>query len=139
MYLHISPTRLISEIQGEFTRNFNYLKLEFFTRRGFVNSDYSATQIAPPGRRIGDIQQVVTEGDIEIEGEMKVRELEERLKEEFSVAAQVFRRSGNLWLETTMTDNWTLNQQNRHGKEISTGTGFEKQAEDYDLSRDADH
>jgi hypothetical protein len=139
MYLHIAPTRLISEIQQEFNRKFNFLKLEFFTRRGFVNSDYSSTQIAPSNRRIGDIQQVITEGEIEIEGEMKVKELEQRLKEEFSVAAQVFRRSGNLWLETTMTDNWTLNQQNKHGKEISTGSGYEKETEDYDLTRDADH
>lgn len=139
MYLHITPTSLISEIQGKFNREFKFLKLEFFTRKGFMNSDYSVAQIAPASRRIGDIQQVITEGGIEIEGEMKVKELEERLKEEFSVASQVFRRSGNLWLETTMTDNWTLNQQNKHGKEISTGTGYDKEAEDYDLTRDADH
>jgi hypothetical protein len=139
MHIHIAPTRLISEIQQEFNSKFNFLKLEFFTRRGFVNSDYSSTQIAPANKRIGDIQQVITEGGIEIEGEMIVKELEERLKNEFSVAAQVFRRSGNLWLETTMTDNWALNQQNKHGKEISTGIEYKMQAEDYDLTRDADH
>ena len=139
MKLHIAPTRLISEIQQEFNAEFNFLKLEFFTRKGFINSDYSAIHLAPPTRRIGDIQQVITEGNIEIDGDMVVKDLEERLKNELNVATQVFRKSGNLWLETTMTDSWTLNRQNSHGKEISTGIGYKKYSEDYDLGRDSDH
>ena len=65
---------------------------------------------------------------------------EKIFKDQFSLAVQVFRRSGNLWLETTMTDNWTLRQQNEHGREISTDNKKNDLGkDDYELSRDADH
>ena len=76
---------------------------------------------------------------IEVVEEMKVKDLERIFKDQFSLAMQVFRKSGNLWLETTMTDNWTLQQQNDHGREISTVKINKDRPEDFDLSRDAGH
>ena len=139
MHLHIAPNRLISDIQKEFNRMFPFLKIEFFNNKSFFRSDFSAQQIISQTRKIGDTQLAITDGDIEITEEMKVSELEKIFKDQFSLAAQVFRKSGNIWLETTMTDNWTLQQQNNHGKEISTGKSNDQKADDYDLNRDADH
>lgn len=70
---------------------------------------------------------------------MKVSELEKLFKDKFKLAVQVFRKSGNLWLETTMTDNWSLLQQNNHGREISTNKITDPKPDDFDLTRDADH
>jgi len=139
MHLHIAPNRLISEVQKEFNRLFPFLKIEFFNSRLVQRSGFSAQQIIPQNRKIGDNQAQITDGDIEIREEMKVNELEKLFKEKFSLAVQVFRKSGNLWLETTMTDNWTLQQQNEHGREISTGNVKGEAPDDYDLNRDADH
>jgi hypothetical protein len=69
---------------------------------------------------------------------MKVNELENIFQQKFSLSAQVFRKSGNLWLETTMTDNWSLLQQNNHGREISTETKKADGSADYDLNRERD-
>jgi hypothetical protein len=129
--LHIGPNRLISEIQEEFNTAFPYLKIEFFNTKTFSRSDFSARQLIPHNRRLGDNQLNTIKGNIEIE-------LEQLFKNQFSLAVQVFRKSGNLWLETTMTDSWTLQQQNNHGKEISTGKVKDDTAEDFDLIRDAD-
>ena len=139
MRLHIAPNKLISSIQAEFTNEFPFLKLEFFSKKALLTGDYSASQLVPGEKKIGDIQGIITDGLVEIDGEMKVKELEDHLKNEFNVAAQVFRKSGNLWLETTMTDNWTLNQQTKHGQELSTGINYNEEASDYDLNRDAAH
>lgn len=139
MHLHITPNRPISEIQKEFNIMFPFLKIEFFNNKSLSRSDFSAKQIIPPTRKVGDSQLALTDGAIEIEPEMKVNELEVLFKEQFHLAVQVFRKSGNLWLETTMTDNWTLQQQNNHGREISTAKKNIDQADDFDLSRDADH
>jgi len=139
MHLHIAPNRLISEIQKEFNALFPFLKIEFFNNRSFSRSDFSARQIIPSNREIGDSQSAIKESDIEIVKETKVSELEKIFKDKFSLAVQVFRKSGNLWLETTMTDDWTLQQQNNHGREISTGKNPVSRADDYDLTRDADH
>jgi hypothetical protein len=139
MHLHIAPNRLISDIQKEFNEAFPFLKIEFFKTRSFTRSDFMAHQIIPPQRKIGDGQLDITDGDIEVVEEMKVKDLERIFKNQFSLAMQVFRKSGNLWLETTMTDNWTLQQQNDHGREISTVKINKERPEDFDLSRDAGH
>ncbi len=139
MLLHIAPNRLISDIQKEFNVAFPFLKIEFFNSRSFSRSDFLAHQIIPSNRKIGDSQLAVTDGKIRIVEEMKVKDLEKIFKDQFSLAVQVFRKSGNLWLETTMTDDWTLQQQNDHGCEISTGKNIKDKPDDFDLSRDASH
>jgi hypothetical protein len=139
MHLHIAPNLLIGEIQKEFNEAFPFLKIEFFKTRSFSRSEYMAHQIISSQHKIGDGQLAITDGDIEIAEEMKVKELEKIFKDQFSLAVQVFRKSGNLWLETTMTDNWTLQQQNDHGREISTVKNKKDDPEDFDLKRDSDH
>ncbi|HQW44008.1 MAG TPA: hypothetical protein PLX74_07500 [Chitinophagaceae bacterium] len=139
MNLHIAPNSLISDIQKEFNKAFPFLKIEFFNNKSFSRTEFSAQQIIAANRRIVDTQLAIKDGDIQINEEMKVIELEKLFKDKFKLAVQVFRKSGNLWLETTMTDNWTLAQQNNHGREISTGKNINTQTDDYDLNRDADH
>jgi len=59
------------------------------------------------------------------------------LMDRFGLAAQVFRKSGRVWLETIRTDNWTLNDQNKHGRELSEEPIKDEEAgEDYDLHRE---
>lgn len=138
MRLRIAPDRLISDLQKEFNNAFPFLKIEFFQKR--ILPAPTLGQMLPHDKRIVEGQSAITDGDIEISSDMKVKDLEKIFKDKFSLAAQVFRRSGNLWLETTMTDDWTLGQQNEHGREISTDIKKDKSGEnDYDLNRDADH
>lgn len=139
MQLHIAPNRIVADIQYEFNKAFPYLKIEFFNNRTFKRNGFMANQILPHSKRIGDSQLHITDGDIRVEKDMKVKDLENLFRDQFSLAVQVFRKSGNLWLETTMTDNWTLEQQNKHGMEISSGRKATDEPGDYDLSRDADH
>ncbi len=139
MKIQISPNQPISAVQKQFNSEFEFLKLEFFTKWALKNSDYSAGQLIKTNKKIGEIQAIQSSGEIDIDGKMKVKELEMKLKNDFGLAAQIFRKSGNLWLETTMTDNWSLEQQNRHGKELSTGPDYTTRGADYDLNRDADH
>lgn len=139
MYLHIAPNLLISDIQKEFNALFPFLKIEFFNNKSLFRADYSSKQIIPSTRKIVDSQSAFLDGGIEIDQEMKVSALEQLFRTRFNLAVQVFRKSGTLWLETTMTDNWTLQQQNNHGREISTGKINPGKADDYDLNRDADH
>jgi len=41
--------------------------------------------------------------------------------ESLGLFAEVFRKSGNVWIETSLTNDWTLQQQNLEGEEISCG------------------
>lgn len=139
MVLHIIPNRLISDLQKEFNDAFSFLKLEFFYNKNLSRTELSSTSIIPHNRKISDGQRANSTGEVEIDGEMKVGELENIFQKKFGLTAQVFRKSGNLWLETSMTDSWTLQQQNNHGREISTQSVANDKTDDYDLNRDSSH
>ena len=119
MRLDIVPSRLIKDLQKEFNDLFPFLKLEFFKNRNGSMPVYTMEEILPPNKKLEEGQAAISIGSIDITQEMKVKDLEKIFQEQFLLAVQVFRRSGNVWLETTMTDNWTLRQQNEHGREIT--------------------
>lgn len=58
-------------------------------------------------------------GEIILNDEMTVGELEQKFKEQFDLNVQVFRKHGNSWIETTVTDNWSLQKQNEEGRVLS--------------------
>jgi hypothetical protein len=131
---------MITEVQKEFNDEFPFLRLEFLQTKPSVQHGLSLKRLITHNRKIGELQTGITDGDIEVKEDMKVEELEKIFKDRFGFIVQVFRHSGNLWLETTMTDSWTLRQQNEHGEEISSvKTNKPAPAEDYDLSRDLNH
>lgn len=115
MQLHIAPHILIAEVQNTFNAAFPFLKLEFF--RGKKNSEENL--VVSPSKSISDCYAAVEDGVIEVDEKMQVSALERLFKERFGLHVQVFRRSVNLWLQTTITDHWTLQKQNEHGMEIS--------------------
>ena len=65
-------------------------------------------------------------GTININGLMKVAELESAFFVTFGLAVQVFRKSGKVWLQTTATDDWTLEEQNLKATEIENQTAPKK-------------
>ena len=68
--------------------------------------------------------------DWEFESSNTVSELEESFYNKTGISAQVFRKSGISWLQTIVTDSWTLEQQNTRGKESTHELPKEEQ-EDY--------
>ncbi|MGZ5245898.1 MAG: hypothetical protein ACXWV5_02340 [Flavitalea sp.] len=119
MKLEINSERLIREIQHDFNNAFPFLKIEFFANGNGSKHSSAAKKRIASGMKINETGRNTNFGSVELSDTMTVTELEKIFKEQFGLTIQVFRKSGNIWLETTMTDNWTLKQQNEHGKEIS--------------------
>jgi hypothetical protein len=114
MVLHILQNKTLQETQEEFNNAYPFLRIEFYrnTEPGFARRHLKSTM---PMTAAG----LKKNGELEINDSMTVGELENNFLEQFGLNVQVSRRSGTLWLETTMTDNWTLKQQNDHGRELS--------------------
>lgn len=66
-----------------------------------------------------ELTQLTDHRIISFSDQTSVQELEKQMEEGFGLHVQVFRRSGNIWLETTVTDEWTLAFQNEQGQELS--------------------
>jgi hypothetical protein len=122
MYLEINGERLISEIQQDFGAVYPFLKIEFF-RNGKIRRDrYPVNKLIPATQPVKTAWHYKQEkGQLTLSDGMTVTDFENALMDQFGLSAQVFRRSGNIWLETTITDYWTLKQQNEHGREITVG------------------
>jgi hypothetical protein len=122
MKLTIAGSRSLQEVQHEFNAAYPFLKIEFFRPINGQPVAPSASNLLKHYLKISEARRVQQDGIIEIEDATKVSELEKELIEKYGLHAQIFRKSGNIWLETTMSDNWTLKQQNDHGREISSFT-----------------
>lgn len=141
MKLQIIRTRPIGELQQEFSKEFPFLKIEFLRFSQPSGGKYRSPSNLPSTLRVGYCQGKIAEGDMIITGDTKVSDLENNFRKDFYLNVQVFRKSGSIWLQTTMTDKWTLKQQNKHGKEISSEKKkpLIDESIEYDLTRDADH
>lgn len=115
--LTIRHDSTLRDIKAAFRAAFPFLKLEFFQRP-------HADGVASPRRemfsdklRVSDIRDARNEGAIELSDNLTVTSLEAEFRERFGLYVQVFRKAGRLWLETGVTDHWSLSQQNLHGAE----------------------
>lgn len=122
MRLIINAETAIKDLRKEFSLSYPFLKLEFFQNDNKTKTRHTVLSTVDHHKLLGEIwDQKKAEGVIEVTDNITVMELENLFMEEFGLAVQVFRKSGNIWLQTTMTDGLTLKQQNDHGEEISTG------------------
>jgi hypothetical protein len=114
MKLEISNMRTVQEVQYDFNSQYPFLKLEFYKvtpqKPGLREQLAHTLSLKYAGLK--------TAGYIDISNDMSVGELEKIFQEQFGIVAQVSRKSAGVWLETTMTDKWSLQKQNEYGKEI---------------------
>ncbi len=118
--LTIDSSRKLSSIKEDFNSRFPFLKLEFFKKKHMVHGSSQKKDIISTDMTLKQLLQSRTAQDIVITPEMPVFELEQLFQENYKISAQVFRKSGRSWLETTLTDDWTLKHQNDQGKELSS-------------------
>ena len=118
MEIQLNNLRTIGELQYDFNREFPFLRLEFIEPQR--SGKTGARPKAVPGHwKLGTIKKIQAEKKITVAKTQTVRGLENELEKDLGVSVQVLRRSGNSWIETTLTDLWTLEQQNREGSEMS--------------------
>ena len=132
MELAIKDSRTIAEVQKDFNRQFPYLKLEFFDAVHKDKAPSPKSKMFPHDKKLLSCRKVHLDGTLDLNPEFTVSQLENELWNKFGLSAQVFRKSGNLWIETSLTDSWTLERQNEEGLEFSSGNNPKK--DDLDLT-----
>lgn len=119
MKIIISDKRKIFAIQEDFSKLFPYLKIEFFAKP-HKSSGASAKKLIRHGSKtLEECRIMHTTGSITIIPQMTVSDLEQNFRDIYGLSIQVFRKSGKVWLETTVTDGWSLEEQNKQGEALS--------------------
>ena len=118
--MEVRATRKLSELKAEFHDQFPFLKIEFFKVPHHEQEPTAKKAMIKADHTVSEISETEKEGEIVLSGDMTVNELESLFRDEYGINVQVFRRSGNVWLETSSTDEMTLDEQNELGMEKAT-------------------
>ena len=119
MKITINDNRKIFAIQEEFCKVFPYLKLEFFSKPHSAGGGSSKKSVKHNSKTLGECRTIHNKGNITITPGMTVSGLEQNFEDVYGLGVQIFRKSGKVWLETTITDGWTLEHQNSEGEALS--------------------
>jgi hypothetical protein len=116
----ISKSGSVKEIQEHFSVIFPFLKINFFKdRNNVLPLSGHRVVLYSPETLMKDINPGMAEGELTIRETMNILDLENEFYEKFGLSVQILRRSGNLWLDTSRTNSWTLKAQDDLGREIS--------------------
>lgn len=119
LQIMIYDHRKISSVKEEFNTIFPYLKLEFFLKPNLPNSASSLKFLKYDSKTLGEFKEHGKEIDICIIPSMTVEKLNQKFHDTYGLGVLVYRKSGKVWLETTLTQDWTLEEQNKQGEELS--------------------
>ena len=115
----IQDIKTLMEVQKEFSQKFPFLKIKFYAGTHQAGETSPMQQKLDSQLTIGEARTIHDEGDLSINANQKISTLEQNFMEKFGLNVQVFRKSGNLWLQTSKTDHWTLAEANRKGEHSS--------------------
>jgi hypothetical protein len=118
MKIIINDERKIFAIQEEFNKQFPFLKIEFFRKPSGPKAVPSKRIVIHPSKSVGECRTIHEFGSLTVTPHMTVAELEQNLRDVFGLSTQIFRKSGKNWLETSSTDGWTLEKENKTGEEM---------------------
>jgi hypothetical protein len=120
MRLQLKEGVTLSSVQKKFNEAFPYLKLEFFKRPDTSKKVPPKEELLRPDEVAS--RYVAANGspiNIDIDNKMTVAGLEDEFRAKTGLGVQVFRKFGSVWVETILTNDWTLEQQNSEGESIS--------------------
>lgn len=111
----IASNNKLSDIKREFQSLFPYLRIEFYSGHHEAGKGSPKEKQLDTDKTIKEVGGKERNEDFTIRPSMTVNELETYFDKHLGLNVQVFRKSGNLWIQTTTTDHWTLEEQNRKG------------------------
>ena len=108
----------IVAVQHDFNKMFPYLRLEILS---VPNKGYSvpAQMITLSSKSLKDFRTETNTDIVTLSPDMTINQLEELFRNHYGLNVKVFRKSGKAWIETTLTNEWTLEEQNREGEALS--------------------
>ncbi|MDX2071301.1 MAG: hypothetical protein SFV55_22935 [Haliscomenobacter sp.] len=123
MTIQISPNDHISDVQNAFSAAYPHLKLQFFSKpHGESKGSFAKFMIHDRNTQLRDLNPALRASSISITPDIITWALEKSFEEVFNLHVQVFRQSGSIWLETSVSDHLTLAEQEVKGAKNTADT-----------------
>ena len=117
--LHMKNETTCRTMQEEFWISYPYLKIEFQKYQQTFEGRTIRTEKLLPEEKMLSFYRRPLLNTINIDSDRTVLQVIKEFENLLYLKLLLLRRSGNSWIETTLTTDWTLEQQNREGKSLS--------------------
>lgn len=117
--MKINGKMSVMEIKAQFRELFPLLKIEFYNKKHAHFKGSKSGDEINEALVLSKLNPDIKNGIINIDENMTVDEFETIMEKDFGLHVQVFRKSGDQWLQTSITDNWTLDKQEKKAEAIS--------------------
>ncbi|MEO5999166.1 MAG: hypothetical protein ABIN89_20500 [Chitinophagaceae bacterium] len=120
MEIRIEPGRTFDEINETINSIYPFLKIERLSSLNqtldiMVNNEDLGAIYTPK-------KETTQNALITIDDNTTVADLINQLEEKLDLHVKVLRRLNDLWIVTSLTDNWTLKRQNLAGKQFNSSS-----------------
>jgi hypothetical protein len=112
MEIIIMAGKTFGKVQEEFTQTFPYLKIDF-SSTGIHSKELCLTKENGHNKFADKISFII------LTDNTTVKEIVYQFKELFNLSVKILRKSDGHWIETILTENWTLTKQNLEGKNLA--------------------
>jgi len=114
--MKINSQTTIEDLFNYFTGMFPYLKIELYKKAHNAHEGSPKTDELSHNLKLTEINPELENEEFNFHGQMKVSEFESMMSNKLKLHVQVFRKSNEIWLQTSVTDDWTLEKQNGKGE-----------------------
>ncbi len=101
----------LSKIKEWFSTSFPNLKIEVFKEKHKDFKGNEAASLIKEDNIVVSLKDQTTESSFSLFEDYSTALVEHMFLAKLNINAQVYRKSGRVWLQTTTTDNWTLKEQ----------------------------
>ena len=112
LQLHFQGNMTIGQVKERFSSWFPYLKIEFFSQNHENGESLLLQQPIKDTAYLWEISTYLDDGHFSFSPMQTVGSFEQCLQIHFGLPVQVYRKTRNFWIETSQTDNLSLQQQN---------------------------
>jgi hypothetical protein len=123
MVLYIDHDTQVQALQEKFNALYPFLQLHFIRTLEENGKPVKKIIKAAPEQKLREISGKLVPGMVSVSESRAVAEVLDDFRSH-GVIVQVYRKSGTLWVETSLTEDWTLERQNREAHLISTTEDF---------------
>jgi hypothetical protein len=102
----------VNELMCQFSEHFPFLRLALYEGKDAKKRHASEKENV--------LKNSANNVIVNFDSSMKVREFIDQLENLIGWKVQILRSSGKLYIETSVTDHWTLERQNQEGAELSS-------------------
>ncbi len=117
LILKIDGNSTIKEIQENLQKQFPFLKFEFCKDMG-SDTKKDKFELLPPSFKVSAFMPVKGNITLTLDGNKRIFELKNDFKN-IGLCVVISRRSGNAWVKTSLTEDWSLQTQNSAGENFS--------------------